>query len=196
MWYVVEAKPDASLYYGVNRDVSREEFRKAIDDETVCGLLKKVKVKKGDVFFIEPGTIHAIGAGIVIAEIQQSSDVTYRVFDYGRVDKDGQLRELHIKQACEVASLCVSKTDYNFENHLAKCRYFTADYVKVKGVRQIFTDGSTFYSLLILDGRLKVKNGSKLIDASKGDSIYVGASIGKTLLAGDAKMLVTYVESQ
>lgn len=196
MWYVVETKPNASLYYGVNHDISKEEFEKAIDHETVCELLNKVKVKKGDVFFIEPGTIHAIGAGIVIAEIQQSSDVTYRVFDYGRTDKDGQPRKLHIKQACEVASLRVSKTDYNFEKHLAKCRYFTVDLMEVKGIRQIFTDGSTFYSLLILEGRLKMKNGLELIDASKGDSIYVGASKGKTILAGDAKMLVTYVEPQ
>ena len=98
MWYVVDCAQDAYLYYGFSREISREELRQRIQDGTILEVLNKVSVQKGDVFFIEAGTIHAIGKGIVIAEIQQNSNVTYRVYDYGRTGPDGKQRDLHIEK--------------------------------------------------------------------------------------------------
>ena len=101
MWYVVEAEEGASLYYGFSREVSEEEFEKRITDHTLTEVLNKVQIHKGDVLFIDPGTIHAIGAGCLIAEIQQNSNVTYRVYDYGRKGPDGKERELHVEKALD-----------------------------------------------------------------------------------------------
>ncbi len=98
MLYVVDCAQDAYLYYGFSREISREELRQRIQDGTILEVLNKVSVQKGDVFFIEAGTIHAIGKGIVIAEIQQNSNVTYRVYDYGRTGPDGKQRDLHIEK--------------------------------------------------------------------------------------------------
>ena len=105
MWYVMDATPDATLIYGFTHEISHQEFERRIKDNTLLEVCNQVPIKKGDVFFIEAGTLHAIGAGALIAEIQQSSNSTYRVYDYGRVGKDGKLRELHIEKA-----LAVTKT--------------------------------------------------------------------------------------
>ena len=104
MWYVIDAAPDSELIYGFNEELSKEDFRKAIENNTLMEKLRRVPVKQGDVFFIEPGTLHAIGKGILIAEIQQSSNVTYRVYDYGRLGADGKPRPLHIEKALEVTN--------------------------------------------------------------------------------------------
>ena len=105
MWYVVDCEPDAYLYYGFNREISKDEFRTRINENTLLEVLNKVSIKKGDVFFITAGTVHAICKGTLIAEIQQNSDITYRVYDYGRVGKDGKPRELHVDKAIEVSKL-------------------------------------------------------------------------------------------
>ena len=99
MWYVMDAAPDAQLVYGFNHDITKEQLRQSLKDGTVEKYLQKVKIQKDDVFFIEAGTVHAIGAGALIAEIQESSNLTYRLYDYNRVGKDGKLRELHIDKA-------------------------------------------------------------------------------------------------
>ena len=104
MWYVLDAEEGAFLYYGFKREITREEFARRIEENTLLEVLNAVPVKKGDVLFIESGTLHAIGKGILIAEIQQNSNVTYRVYDYGRVGKDGKKRDLHIEKALAVTS--------------------------------------------------------------------------------------------
>ena len=106
MWYVVDAQPGAQLYYGFQRELTREEAARRIADGTLTDVLNAVPVKAGDVFFIDAGTVHAIGAGILIAEIQQNSNTTYRVFDYGRLGADGKPRALHVEKALDVARLC------------------------------------------------------------------------------------------
>ncbi|MCR5507813.1 MAG: class I mannose-6-phosphate isomerase, partial [Lachnospiraceae bacterium] len=105
MWYVLDAAKDARLIYGLNRTVTAEMMRNAIADGTINRYLQSVPVKKDDVFFVEAGTIHAIGAGVLLAEIQESSNLTYRLYDYGRTDKSGSLRDLHIDKALEAANL-------------------------------------------------------------------------------------------
>ena len=102
MWYVLDCEPGATLYYGFQHQISREEFQQRIQDNTLTEVLNAVPVEKGDLFFIPAGTLHAIRKGIVVAEIQQNSNVTYRIYDYGRVGADGKPRQLHIQQALEV----------------------------------------------------------------------------------------------
>ncbi|MEG2670002.1 MAG: class I mannose-6-phosphate isomerase, partial [Oscillospiraceae bacterium] len=130
-----DANPGAYLYYGVNTELSRDEFEAKINDNTLLDVLNRVEVKKGDVFFIEAGTIHAIGKGIVICEIQQNSNTTYRVYDYDRRDSSGKTRDLHVRQAIDVSRLIPSTNSDTSgevqvhegfcENLLASCNYFT-----------------------------------------------------------------------
>ena len=135
MWYVVDAEPDASLIYGFQQKISKEEFEQRIADNTLLEVCNKVPVHKGDVFFIKAGTLHAIGSGILIYEVQQSSNLTYRVYDYGRVGKDGKPRQLHIDKALAVTKLevpqAVSGNTVDIDlfpdmdiRLLAECKYF------------------------------------------------------------------------
>lgn len=108
MWYVVDATKDARLVYGFYHDVTKQEIREGIENGDIEKYLQKVKIHKNDVFFIEAGTVHAIGAGALIAEVQENSNLTYRLYDYGRTDKNGKKRELHVEKALEVANLGAS----------------------------------------------------------------------------------------
>ena len=150
MWYVLDATKDAKLVYGFNKDCSQDEVREAIKDGSLIDKLQIVDVKKNDVFFIEPGTVHAIGAGSLIAEIQESSNLTYRLYDYDRVDKQGKKRDLHIDKALEVANLNSSSKPrqpmrvLKYENGvarelLARCRYF--EVYRIYCVSTVFING-------------------------------------------------------
>lgn len=126
MWYVVDCEENAGIYVGFNKSVTNEQCREAIINNTLTDLLNFIKVKPGDSFFIPAGTVHAIGKGCLIAEIQENSDITYRLSDYGRIDKDGLPRELHIEKALDVASFD-KFSFYKFDDCLAKCKYFTVE---------------------------------------------------------------------
>ena len=196
MWYVVDAVPGASLYYGFEQEVTPEQLRTAIEDGTLCGLLHKVPVKTGDVFFIAAGTVHAIGAGILIAEIQQSSNVTYRVYDYDRLGPDGQPRPLHVEKACEVADLRPAPAGFDFGGHLGKCKYFTVDKKCFSGTETLTADGTSFHSLLFLSGSAAVTCGDVQLDVQPGDSVFVGADSGAYSVTGEAEALFTRLEKQ
>ena len=196
MWYVLDAEPGAFLYYGFRKDIPKEEFRSRIENNTLLEVLNKVEVSKGDVFFIEAGTLHAIGAGIMIAEIQQNSNVTYRVYDYARCDKDGKTRELHIDKALDVTNRFFPKNVESPVPHLAKCKYFTVDKLSLSGkltdcIRGIVGD-ETFMHLLILDGEGRIKNGTDEIGYIKGDSFFIPAGSGEYELHGKCEALITY----
>lgn len=194
MWYIVDCDEGASLYYGFAQEISKEEFASAIQNNTLCEKLHKVTVQKGDMFFIEAGTIHAIGAGCLIAEVQQNSNVTYRVYDYGRVGADGNPRELHVQQALDVTLTKPAKTDYNFGTHLAKCDYFTVDKVCIDGEIVLNANESSFQSLLFLEGTATVQHEDESIYVQKGDSIFIDANSGNYTIKGNATALLTYVE--
>ena len=155
MWYVLSAEPDAFLYCGFSRDISRDELKRRIADNTLPEVLRRVNVKAGDTVFIPAGTIHAICRGIVVAEVQQSSNVTYRVCDYGRLGPDGKPRALHIAQALDVTRRTAGVPTPDFGGHLARCDYFTVDLLAAP---QVATCGAeSFLSLLILDGEGEVR---------------------------------------
>ena len=149
MWYVLDCEPGAFLYYGFDHEISREELEERIRNNTLTEVLNAVPVKKGDCFFIPSGTLHAICKGVVVVEVQQNSNVTYRVYDYGRVGADGKPRALHVKQALEVMRRTPPE-QHDFSPHLAKCDYFTVDVVA--GGHTGTADETSFVSLLITEG--------------------------------------------
>lgn len=197
MWYIVDCEEGAGLYYGFSREVSKEEFAQRIQDRTLLEVLNKVEVQKGDVLFIEPGTIHAIGKGNVIAEIQQNSNVTYRVYDYGRKGPDGRERDLHIEKALQVTNRVPIMRRKSFEPHIVSCDYFTVDKIVLDGQRmkRIFgeIDRTSFASILVLDGSGAVTAGDQRLEVRKGDSVFITANTGEYELEGAFEALLTTV---
>lgn len=191
-WYILESEPDAYLYYGFKKEISKEEFRTRIENNTLTEVLNTVKVKKGDLFFIPSGTLHAIGRGIVIAEIQQNSNVTYRVYDYGRLGADGKPRALHIEKALDVTECKLPKADYDFNGHLVKCDYFTTDLIS--GDYSGNADSGSFVSVLVTDGSGTLTLGGESFELNVGDSLFIDAGSGKFDISGNAQILLTYVE--
>ncbi len=203
MWYVMDCEPGAHLYFGVNRQVSQEEFRQRIEDNTVEEVLNRAEVHPGDVFFIEAGTIHAIGAGILICEIQQNSNCTYRVYDYGRLGADGQPRELHIEKALAVSRLTPSSgagqtarpepIPGGTRTPLASCKYFTTERYEVDSAVNLTADESSFLSLVAMNGSGSVKGPENQVDFQPGDSLFIPAGSGEVAISGPCTLAVTRV---
>lgn len=200
IWYVLDATDDAKLIYGFKSEITKDEFRKSIEDNTLLDKLNVVNVKKGDLFFIEAGTVHAIGKGALIAEIQQNSNCTYRVYDYGRVGKDGKPRELHIDKAVDVSNTIPPKYDIkpmgneiesngNISQLLTKCDLFTVDRYKITSDVTLTADENSFNHILVTDGNGEIDG--KL--AKKGDSYFVPAGYGDYTVKGDIEIIVTRV---
>ena len=192
MWYVLDCEPGATLYYGFQHQISREEVQQRIQDNTLTEVLNAVPVEKGDLFFIPAGTLHAIRKGIVVAEIQQNSNVTYRIYDYGRVGADGKPRQLHIQQALEVTQRTPPQPDPDFHGHLAQCPYFTVDVME--GRFTLDCGPESFVSVLVLEGTGALWEGDESMSLRKGESLFIPAGAGQCRLEGDGlKCLVTRV---
>ncbi len=202
MWYVVDCDKGAQLVYGFKKQISKQEFEKRIKDNTLLEVCNNVPVHKGDVFFIDAGTLHAIGEGILIAEVQQNSNTTYRVSDYGRLGADGKPRPLHIEKAVDVTKCEVPKMPYgqvgkvtqngkNSIRELAKCDFFTAELINLKDELTINKDDS-FISLVVLEGNAKLVYREGELQIKKGDSVFVPASL-EVKLIGNAELLCSYV---
>ncbi len=198
MWYVVDCDEGASLIYGFDHEISKEEFAGRIEDNTLLEVTNSVPVKKGDVFFIEAGTLHAIGKGILIAEIQQNSNTTYRVYDYGRVGADGKPRQLHVEKAKDVTTLAPAKSypetpleqmDGYTIKLLASCDYFTTYRVDVSSKAVLNADDKSFNSLLILEGEATIGD----IKAVKGESVFIPAGDGEYTIEGKCQLVLTKV---
>ncbi len=196
MWYILDADEGASLYYGFNRTITKEEFAKRIEDNTLTEVLNACPVQKGDVIFIESGTLHAIGAGILVAEIQQNSNVTYRVYDYGRRDKDGNLRELHVDKALDVTTLEPVKKIKNPNPHIGICKYFTVDKISLTGDITSKLNGEvnadSFLHILFLEGKGTLKNSGETLEFRKGDSFFIPAGSGEYEISGECEAILTY----
>ena len=194
MWYIVEAEKGAGIYLGFKEDTTQEAYEEAIKNHTLTDLLNFFEVKAGECYFIPSGTIHAIGSGCLICEIQQNSNLTYRVYDYGRKDKNGNERELHVEKALKVTSL--KKYEYKpmriateQGDLLGVSRYFTTKFVAVDGEKELFVDKSSFKCVTCV-------NGSGEIDGKPvalGDSFFVTAGSGEVLLKGKMDVIVAEV---
>lgn len=199
MWYIMDAEKGSYLYYGFNRSITKEEYEKRISDNKLLEVLNKVEVKKGDMFFIPSGTVHAIGSGILICEIQQNSNTTYRVYDYDRRDANGNPRQLHIKQAIDVSCLEPSPEQKaptiiaDGVEELAKCKYFTVRKIDVDGEKTISAEDGSFRSLIFLSGQGTLTVGDSVITAEKGDSIFVPAQNTDYKISGKCEIILSYV---
>lgn len=197
MWYVMDCEPGAYLYYGFNREVSAEEFAERIENETLEEVLNKVEVHKGDVLFNEARTLHAICKGILIAEIQQNSNLTYRIYDYGRVDADGKKRELHIEKALKVTDRFPVVKNKEAYPHVADCEYFTVDKLYLDGALMSNVKGtvdkSSFVSILFMEGEGRISCGGDVLPYKKGDSFFLTADSGEYEVWGSCEALVTTI---
>ncbi len=197
MWYVIQADQGAKITCGVKQKTTKEELSQAIKDNTVEELLNAVPSKKGDVFFVEAGTIHAIGKGNLIAEIQQNSNVTYRLYDYDRRDKNGNPRELHIEKG-----VAASNTDLIQERQIptcsdgtrliADCEYFCVkEAVLDKGAYAFCADENSYHALLQTDGESVITTKDEDITLNAGECLFIPAGFGEYRVSGTGTLLLT-----
>lgn len=205
-WYVLEAEPGASLIYGFSQNVTKDQIRQGIADGTIQKYLQKVPVRRNDVFFVQAGTVHAIGKGIVIAEIQESSNLTYRLYDYNRRDRNGNLRELHVEKALDVLNLHSSaepaqpmrllryQPGYASEL-LTRCRYFEVERILLNTALSASvpyqTASSSFEVLMCVQGKGVIIGKDFRIPFLKGSTIFVPADSESMFLSGKAELLRT-----
>lgn len=203
-WYILDAQEGAELIYGFQKKISQEEFRRRIADQTLLEVVNRVPVKKGDLFFIEAGTLHAIGKGILLAEIQQNSNTTYRVYDYGRVGADGKPRELHVDKAVEVTHCAPPAHSgrpqgepQHFDGYtktlLVSCELFTSHRLEISTQAMLAVDEASFVSLLALEGEGTLTACGQMLPFQKGESVFLPAGSGEYRLSGAMTVLETRV---
>lgn len=194
MWYIIACKKGAKIYLGLKETLSKEDFARAIEDNTIMEKLRAIEVKPGEHYFIPAGTIHAIGAGCLLAEVQQSSNITYRIYDFDRRDAQGNKRELHIDKAKDVSNLKAESTARNDGPHLAACASFVADLLDLsahKGELRIEASAASFLHLLLLEDEIILENQGQIIQGKPGESFFVPASSGGVICRGKGKILMT-----
>lgn len=206
MWYVVDSEPGAYLYCGLSRDASRDEIEERIANNTITDILNRVDVKAGDVVMVKAGTIHAIGAGVFICEIQQNSNSTYRMYDYDRRDKFGNPRELHIKKALDVvdthkyvkdnkSEIVIARNEHFVEERLVQCKYFEVYKYEISDEARIAVDEASFVSVLFItgSGTIQTDDFEKVMPFNAGDSFFISAGLRYIIVKGQATMIVTRV---
>lgn len=199
MWYVMQADPDSRIIVGFEETSSPDEYLYHLEHKTLTKILKEIKVAPGDVFFLETGTIHAIGAGIVIAEIQQTSDITYRVYDWDRVDAQGKSRELHIELALDAIDYSVSdaKCKYtqtvNVSNPVIDCPYFTTNFIPLSGQQTFYKNGDSFTVLVCTKGTFSIAINDAVTTFREGDTVLIPAVITDFQLSGEASLLEIFI---
>ena len=193
MWYILDCEEGAALYYGFTKDTTREEYESAIKEGRLTDILNRVPVKRGDVFFIPAGTVHAIGAGILICEIQQNSNTTYRVYDYNRRDKDGNLRPLHVEKALAVSDLKKSPALPEIPDEanvlLAECGYFEVRRLRFAGEGTITATAESFTALTVTEGEGTLSDGESVLSFRKGDTLFIPAQEKAFAVTGTCEMI-------
>lgn len=195
MWYVMQADAGAKLIVGFKEDSSPEDYLKHLENKTLVSLLDVIPVKKGDVFFLETGTVHAIGAGTVIAEIQQTSDVTYRLYDFDRKDANGNTRELHVDLALEAINYKKVKaqidytTQINQSNNVVECPYFTTRVLPLEGEVAKHNNGNSFVVYMCTEGDFSILSNEQEYAFTKGDTVLLPAIISDYQIVGQAMLL-------
>lgn len=203
-WYILDCDEGAELIYGFKQKITQEEFKQRVADNTFLEVVNKVKVHKGDLFFIEAGTLHAIGGGILLAEIQQNSNTTYRVYDYGRLGADGKPRPLHTEKAVEVTN-CVPPThdtkpigaleqfDGFTKQLLTACDLFTVYAIDTETAYSGVADEKSFVSLVVTDGAGTISCGGEELPVKKGDSLLLTANSGNFSVNGKLTLIETRI---
>ena len=204
MWYLMKSEPQAKLYSGLKKKITPEHYKEMVENDTICSALAQYQVEEGDTFFLPAGRIHAIGAGCFLAEIQQTSDVTYRIYDYKRKDKNGNYRELHTQQAAESIDYHIQedyRTHYtprkNEPVELIACPYFTtAIYDLDKQITIDYTQRDSFIILIALKGSATINdNENNQMTLTEGETILIPATTTQLQITGTIKFIETYIES-
>lgn len=199
MWYIMQADPNARITVGFKKKSSPEEYLKHLESKSLPKILNSIAVRAGEVFFLETGTVHAIGAGIVLAEIQQSSDVTYRIYDYDRVDNDGKPRELHVDLALDAINydLVSAQKQYalhpNQKSELASCPFFTTNLIPLDGVYSWSQRKPEFTVLMCVEGTFELSANGNKFSYAKGDTVLIPALLDQFVLEGRASVLEIYI---
>ena len=202
MWYIMDSDPDAKLYSGLKKEITPEQYKEMVENDTICDALAQYAVKEGDCFFLPAGRIHAIGTGCFLAEIQQTSDVTYRIYDFKRKDRDGNYRQLHTKEAAECINYTVEnnyRTEYvpvkNQGIALVSCPYFsTAVYDLDEPMTLDYSELDSFVILIGMKGSGTVTDGEgNTLTLNAGESMLVPATTQTLKVEGTVKFLETYV---
>ncbi|WP_337301688.1 type I phosphomannose isomerase catalytic subunit [Sediminicola sp. 1XM1-17] len=198
MWYIMDADQDANLIVGFNKDVTKEEYAQSLEDDTLLDLMNYESVQEGDTFFINTGKIHAIGAGVLLAEIQQTSDVTYRVFDFNRRDKEGNLRELHTEMALDAIDY-ERKDDFKVDyptvkdkvNTMVDCPYFKTNFLELTAnMDQDIADRDSFTIYMCVGGKATISNETGAAEIQRGETVLVLADSNKVIIStSGAKLL-------
>lgn len=203
MWYVVDCEEGAIIYCGLSKEISKQEINERIANNTITEVLNEIKVKKGDCVFVKAGTIHAIGAGILICEIQQNSNSTYRLYDYDRRDKFGNTRELHLKKALDVVDTepyfksdkkeILVENDNYIQELLVQCKYFECFKYVIYSEAKILVDEASFVSVIILTGSGTISVENTTLDFTAGDSFFVHAGKKNIIVNGICTCIITHV---
>ena len=200
MWYILDCAPNTKIIYGLNDGVTLEEFSKSMNSENITQYLNFVDVKKGDVIYIPSGTVHSILEGTLIAEVQQNSNITYRVYDWGRVGKDGKPRELHIKKALDVIDFGKTaeiKNSMNIEKNksenIIKNSYFKTDKVIVENEFSEESNNKTFFAINVVSGNGIISTDNYEYEIKIGDSFIIPATLGKYKIKGNLEILKSYI---
>lgn len=201
MWYILDAKPGAKIIYGLNDGVTREQLAQAIAENRILDSLREVPVEAGDSFYIPAGTVHALGAGVLVAEIQQNSDSTYRLYDYDRLGLDGKPRELHIEDSLNViayegSGATFMKTGLTAANEwltLANSPFFVTEKGKVEQEWPLQTTGASFVIHIICDGTGTIRWADGELSVKPGECYLIPATLGDYSLTGSMTVLRSYL---
>lgn len=199
MWYIMQADADARIIVGFKENSNPEAYLENLKNKSLLSILDDVSVKEGDVFFLETGTVHAIGAGLVVAEIQQTSDITYRLYDFDRVDSQGNTRELHVDLALEAINYnkidTYKKYDkaVNHSNTVVDCPYFTTNFIPLDGTISIVNDGKSFKVYMCVEGQFEIESDGTKFQYRKGDTVLIPAAMNSFVLNGKASVLEIYI---
>ncbi|MGN1418782.1 MAG: class I mannose-6-phosphate isomerase, partial [Acutalibacteraceae bacterium] len=202
-WYIIDCDEGAHILYGLNHDMTKEQLKESIENSTLLENVNRINVKKGDIYFIPSGTIHAICKGVLLAEIQQNSNVTYRVYDYNRL-QNGKPRQLHIDKAVDVinlkAAVCSGEAEGETQKLqgysktlLKKCDLFTVNKLEVEESAKIVADETSFVSLIAIDGNAVIHHDDSFLTLYKGESVFIPAGLGEVEILGAVTVIETRV---
>ncbi len=209
LWYIMDAKPGAKLLFGVKEKMTQEEFAEHIKNNTLLEKCNYAEPKKGDVMLVTPGTLHAIGAGILLLEVQQNSNTTYRAYDYDRRGKDGKPRELHVKEATQVVKLDPPKSNtektVKLEDigdaeriEIGNNEHFRAEHIMLNGNAEFFTDKNTFKTFTVIAGDMtlsvtgdELAKDEKELKLNMGDTVFLPANMGKFKISGNSEFIMS-----
>jgi mannose-6-phosphate isomerase len=199
MWYIMQADDNARIIVGFKEQSNANDYLESLKNKTLLSILDDVKVAAGDVFFLETGTVHAIGAGLVVAEIQQTSDITYRLYDFDRVDAAGNTRELHVDLALDAINYNTveTKKEYtkneNESNLVVDCPYFTTNFIPLEGEIAVAKSGKSFTVYMCVEGAFEMDYNYSKLQYKKGDTVLIPAALNEFTLSGKASILEIYI---